>query len=264
MGTPGGTTIPTRGSLYVYSTYRSSSDAPTGRSSVPVKWIGNVGIVEQEEIADDLFKITYHGEHGSQLVVGEGKGSARYTLADSWQAPTQAPFAVGIERVKTPRCSYRDVLRVTLDQPTAAVRIRWTFDDLTTEWILPTEDGTSKWLPSVERHVLEIGTRACAGTTVPPYELATGGTLELIAIRLDGSEVAVKGLPSTISFRDVATVDELRETLNAMLRERHAAEQTPRKPALSKPDRLVLSLLLLLAGFGFGRWWLEKALASLS
>jgi hypothetical protein len=241
--------------LYVYSNTRAfSGEYPNQRSErVPlrVRWIGTPGTVEQSEVSRDVTKISYRGEAGSQLVLGASYETARYKLADTWRAPSLTPTAQGFEHDDSGGgCPSWNVLRVTLDQPTAAIRIRWTFADVTFEWVLPAEG-----------ELILIGERSCGGTTVPTEQLAIGGRLELIAIRLDGSEIAVRGVPSTISFNDAAKIDSRAEIKAALLELRRA--ETPRELPDVVDERVIASLVLLGASLVIAGWWLRKALARL-
>jgi hypothetical protein len=67
---------------------------------------------------------------------------------------------------------------------------------------LETSDGAEHALCRGKRseNFVEVGSIACAETNVPRDQLDMGGHLELIAIRLDGSEIPVKGLPAEISL----------------------------------------------------------------
>jgi hypothetical protein len=93
---------------------------------------------------------------------------------------------------------------------------------------------------------------------VPRDELDRGGHLELIGIRLDGSEVVVRGLPNRIAFGDVPTINSLEMTLTASL---ERAEK-PRELPSPQYDRIVIAIaiVLLLGGVVFARLWLRNEL----
>jgi hypothetical protein len=85
-----------------------------------------------------------------------------------------------------------------IDQPTAAFRVFWRFKDRPArELVIPARTAANNV------NVLELGKIDCGRASIDPYELAAGGILTLVAIRYDGSEVAVSGLPPTISTVDM-------------------------------------------------------------
>ncbi|HEY5921740.1 MAG TPA: hypothetical protein VIV11_08715 [Kofleriaceae bacterium] len=172
--------VPTRGSLYVYDEiveHRAHQHE--------VRWNGTEGVAVQTKVAKAVVRIDYSGPVGSELVVNR----VGYRLTSDWRPPVEAPFVVKWWHHESEwTCSSSDTLNIEISQPTAAVRVRWTFRGDTTETIVPTEGN-----------VLELGKINCGGTTLDPDELRAGGHLELTAIRLDGSEVAIRGLPAKIS-----------------------------------------------------------------
>jgi hypothetical protein len=172
--------VPTRGALYVYDDILEYKP-----HQQEVSWNGTPGVAVQSKVAKAVVRIDYAGVAGSELVVN----GVAYRLTAEWRAPVETPSVVRWwhhEHKWT--CSSSDTLNVEISQPTAAVRVRWTFEGETTETIVP-----------ARRSVLELGKIDCGGTTLDPEELDTGGHLELTAIRVDGSEVPIRGLPATIS-----------------------------------------------------------------
>ena len=169
--------IPTRGSLYAYDVYAHNPN---------VSWKGTPGVNVQTKVASSIVRIDYSGSAGSELVVN----GVAYRLTADWRAPADAPRVVAYRHLESKwTCSSQDTLNLEIDQPTAAIRVVWTFRGHTTETIVP-----------AKRNVLELGKINCAGTTLDPDELHAGGHLELIAIRPDRTEVQIRGLPSTISM----------------------------------------------------------------
>jgi hypothetical protein len=76
-------------------------------------------------------------------------------------------------------------------------RARWTGEesgDTAEWWVL-----ARSWLHETD-YTLALGDVGCAGRrTLDPDDLRAGGHLELTAVRLDGSEVPIAGLPDRIS-----------------------------------------------------------------
>ncbi len=196
-GTVSSSVVPTRGVLFVYD---EDGRAPE------VSWNGDVGqtalttltasvagldydfntISFRPFLKSTVTRIDYEGPAGSLIVVNRRS----YQLASDWQPPSQPPRVASYAHHQNEwMCSSTDVLVVDLDQPTAAIRARWTYRGTTTEWVLPAREGT----------LLQLGKIDCGGTTLRPEELLEGGHLELLAIRLDGSEMRVVGLPETIA-----------------------------------------------------------------
>ncbi len=100
-----------------------------------------------------------------------------------------------------------------------------------------------------------------APTDTEPQHSAnpSGATLyPLFAIRLDGSEVAVTGVPSRISFDDLETAPA-RAAIEAAMLALTAA--TPRDLSEADHERIALAILLLLASAVLGRCWLAQSLA---
>ncbi len=256
VGTPDGSSIPSSGSLYVFSNaYTLTGDYPDRsrvRAPLAINWFGTPGTIQQTEVSPNVIKVSYRGEPGSELHLGAGFGSARFKITDSWRAPATAPTVRKIEHDDSGGgCPAWNVLAFTLDQPTAAIRIRWTYEGATSEWFLPAND-----------RLVRIGRRSCGGSTVPQHQLEVGGQLELTAIRVDGSEVAVRGVPSVISFNDAPKRARHDELEDALLPASALKSQTTGRPT-DRGERILLSMLLLVANFGVTAWWLRRAIARL-
>ena len=170
---------------------------------IEISWAGDrAGTATIARVADRIVRIDYEGPPGAALTVAtpfRGDGPRTYHLAATWRAPAKPPRVLQYwHHLIEGDCWHADSLMVQLDQATAAVRARWTFEGRTVEWLEAVHAEESK-------AVLELGNINCAATSIPPDELAAGGHLELVAIRLDGSEVEIRGLPSRISTRELLT-----------------------------------------------------------
>ncbi len=221
VGTRPGSFVPPRGDLYVYrevpqyASYRARAAGELTMTLpgspfdedfvVDARWTGGDGLVTQSRVSSKVIKVHYEGAAGSELVLGK---YWNYRLTSQWRVPDTAPRAMMARHdAGYWTCSSWDVLHITLDQPTAAVRVRWTFTGQQREWLIPThasydDDG---------RDQLSLGKLSCGGTTLPPKELAIGGSLELVAIRHDGTEVPVIGVPkytATYLLREAHHLDD--------------------------------------------------------
>lgn len=201
-GTPSGTTIPEHGSLYIFADeYRGD---PTQKSDVvfsdgvPHRW-------EMTRVDDNLVRVDYAAGLATTVTAGIGwDDKMTYSIDPTWKAPAQAPRVIQYwHNASEWTCSYADSWMIQIDQPTAAFRVRFTkLDDIgnTIEYIEPAQSGEDG------RSVLEIGKHDCIGApSISPDVLAAGGVLELVAIRFDGSEVAVTGLPTMMKTSDLRT-----------------------------------------------------------
>ncbi len=97
----------------------------------------------------------------------------------------------------------RDALMIQLAEPVAAVVARWTYAGEATEWtVVPRTDDDR---PGVS--VVELGDADGGSHTLEMSQLRAGGHLDLTAIRLDGSRVAIHGLPSRLATDEMPTDD---------------------------------------------------------
>jgi len=171
-GTPGGVGIPPTGVLYHY-------DSRVGEEARP----------EQYDAAD-----------ATEMVRVDEWYTQRYKIDHAWQPPREAPRVLAMQRSKYQwSCSDQDALAIQLDQPVAAVRVFWATPEGTNEMIIVSEPTTT--FSGQPASVLLLGEPACIGENVPVADLERGVVLGLTAIRHDGSEVTVSGLP-TISDLD--------------------------------------------------------------
>lgn len=178
IGTPDGTTLPPHGTLYIYD---DRSDAP-----------------------DRVVRHEYDAGLSTTIDVKVGWETMTYPIDARWKPPADAPRVIQYwHHASEWTCSYADSWMIQVDQPTAAFRIRWTnIDDIgtTLEYIEPAKTGAGG------RSVVEIGKHDCIGQMkITPEQLAAGGFLELVAIRVDGSEVEVAGLPDLMKTSEMRT-----------------------------------------------------------
>lgn len=204
FGAADGSALPARGSIYVHHEMMRFGDASDAPPQPLIRWIGASSTVSVEKVSDVVIRIDYDAPHafGAELQTDpeDYYESTHVTFDPRWTAPATAPRVISYWHDKTSwTCSSSDVLRIQVDQPTAAFRLRWTFAGETREWI---EAGRT----SDDATLLELGKIDCGSKTVDPEELAAGGHLEVIAIRSDRSEITVTGLPSRISTADMPTM----------------------------------------------------------
>lgn len=222
LGTPAGATIPATGSLYLYD-----------RDAEPR--------AHQTRISDTVVRIDYTSTADELEFANEG---VVYRVDKQWRAPEAAPRVLVSWHNKVDATS-ADSVMLQIDQPTAAFRVRWEFaGKQPREWIVPARSSHTN------ASVLELGKLACAATTIDPDELAAGGVLTLFAIRFDGSEVAVVGLPAIVSTAAMRTstrgVDDAMAMLDAQ------APPAPSAPRLDIdlhfPFYMLIFGVVLLAG----------------
>jgi hypothetical protein len=227
--------VPLRGSLYLGDVYLIE------RGEVSVRWIGTPGEATWT-VHDGVARLDYSGPDGSELVVMTFKRyeRARYKLESGWRAPTTAPRAIRIEHEQSEwTCASTDALFIELDQPTAAVRVRWTHGDKTQTLVLPTDGRVA------------LGLLGCCGTYISPDELHDGGALELVAIRVDGSEAPILGVASFVAsdmYSSETTVGgRLRGIVRPVVAASYAAagQPHPREPFVPRWLGLLISLGLI-------------------
>jgi hypothetical protein len=175
--------VPVRGSLYLDRIHWLE------HGDISLRWIGTPGTATWT-IDGNVARLDYSGPDGSELVIVTfgSHEHARYRLDSKWRAPSAAPRATNFTHHESSwTCASTDAIFIDVDQSTAAVRVRWTYQD-TTEFRVLAREGR-----------VAIGHVGCCGTSIPPEELHDGGELELVAIRADGSEVPILGVPSYLS-----------------------------------------------------------------
>lgn len=199
LGTPDGASVPRKGVLFVHDEQLSwHHDAPLGWMALG--WKNGEGTVRvvREEGAPNLARIEYEGPTGAQLEIYDRWNEPHaVTLGDDWEYK-HAPRVLQYWHHQSEwTCSSSDSLMIQIDQPTAAVRVRWTVNGHAVDyWEATQNDGT--------KSVLELGKINCGGENVPLEQLYGGVGIELYAIRFDGSEVKIEGMPSVVALGDIA------------------------------------------------------------
>ncbi len=193
IGTPTGATIPQTGSLYLHDQSLTYAD---------LKERGGP-IVRQTKISDTVVKLDYVSR-ADELELKDDYEPTLLNVSATWQPPAAAPRVIQTwHQVSSWTCSSSDLMMIQIDQPTAAFRVVWEAKDKPArQFVFPARTADS------HISVLQLGKLDCGGTTIEPAELAAGGRLSLFAIRFDGSEVAVKGLPATVSTTEMPTTED--------------------------------------------------------
>jgi hypothetical protein len=174
---PGGA-VPLRGSVFTYTDGGFENKPPH------VTWRGGQGTATSIAVSSTITRVDYQGPEGATLVVRPGhydREESGHTFELSARTPLAVPRVTSIVRSKGAwSCSSYDYLAITLDAPVAALRARWTREDLT---------FADHWI--VDDRVFELGMVDCGGTTLSPRDIDAGGSLALTAILADGSEHAI-------------------------------------------------------------------------
>jgi hypothetical protein len=171
LGTPAGTTVPPRGVMY-----RQSGEEAT--------------------------KVEYQAAPGALVV--EVFYHSKYIVDPAWKPPVDPPRVIAMRHRKHRwTCSWSDAAEIRLDQPVAAVRVVWTRDGTSHERILapqPVRIRGGVELPFAE---VVLGKLNCSGFTFSVSDLEAGVAIEMTAIRFDGSEVRVEGLPPILDLDEL-------------------------------------------------------------
>jgi len=193
LGTPTGATIPSHGSLYQYDEGLAHRTPKVGGP-----------IVSATPIDDRVVRLDYTTTADELEIKLDDFDAPVFTVARHWEAPAAAPRVIQYwHHVHAWMCSHADSLMLQIDQPTAAFRVFWQFRDHPVQsFVVPARTDANNV------NVLELGKIDCGSTLIDPDELAAGGILTLVAIRYDGSEVAVAGLPPTLSTVDMPTSED--------------------------------------------------------
>ena len=238
MGSRTESRVPLEGSLYMY--------VGNGRGDFAIlptfEFSDGLGNAEAFHISPTVVRLDYSGAPGSRLTVKTAWDDAWvYKLDATWRAPATAPRVLQFwHHVYEWTCSYTDSLMVQTGQETAAYRVTWVpVHGPRRELVMPARTD-------VDRSALELGKINCSTESLPVDELAAGGHLELTAIRVDRSEVAVVGLPDLISTAKLASdPDGLR---HAFLIPDPPRAAPPAKPHVTGGTTLALVVLLMVAG----------------
>jgi hypothetical protein len=171
LGTPSGVTVPPSGTLYRY----------TGD-----------GVIEA---------VPYQAASGALSIDG-GWNDATFHVDPAWTPPEEPPRAVTILHSEYSwTCSEQDAAAIQLDQPVAAVRVFWARDGQRNETVVvPKPIRSAVGVPAA---VVLLGKVDCAGETVPVADLMAGAVVKMTAIRFDGSEVQIEGLPTLLDLDDL-------------------------------------------------------------
>ncbi len=205
LGTAPAVSIPAEGVLYVAS----------AAEAIPGLTLGDGATWRLEPAGGpgglDVAALHYVADAPGSLTVGWGDwGDPQATLRvdAAWTAPAEPPRVVSLGRSQHQwMCSWQDAIAIQVDQPVAAFRVRWWTE--AAGWstaIIPPRARTSDG-PSTP--VLLLGKVDCAGETVPVAALQAGAIVDVAAIRFDGSEVAVTGVPPVLDLDDVAPFTEV-------------------------------------------------------
>jgi hypothetical protein len=204
IGTASGTAVPFVGSLYVYDESLGWGDDGRVKPLADVSWEGGkAGDVTYTRVGDTVVRLDYVGFPGTTLKVQfPWDETYSYPLVQSWRPATRAPRVLHTwHHVSSWACSSTDTLMIQIDQRVAAVRAVFTYrgplpeaseDDYVREVILPARAERSKV-------VIELGKINCGSASIDPEYLRRGGKLELWAIRFDGSEAKIEGLPDRVA-----------------------------------------------------------------
>ena len=198
VGTADGTAIPFQGSLYIYDESLSWNDEPSAQPKADVTWEGaKAGEVTWTRVGPAVARLDYVGFVGTTLKVHlrQWDETFSYPIVEGWRPSTRAPHALHTwHQVNEWTCSSTDSLMIQIDQRAAAVRVKWSFFEVRDpiELILPARTERSKV-------VVELGKINCGSASIDPEDLRRGGKLELWAIRFDGSEQKIEGLPDRVA-----------------------------------------------------------------
>jgi len=192
VGTPTGASIPSSGSLYLYDASLAFEDLEPRTGP----------IVKQTKVGATVVKLDYVS-HADELALEDDRDPTVLDVHETWKPPAAAPRVIQYwHQVWGWTCSQTDLVWLQIDQPTAAFRVVWEPNKPARQFIFPAR--------TADNHVsaLGLGKINCGGTNIDPAELVVGGRLTLFAIRYDGSEVAVTGLPSRISSAEMPTTEQ--------------------------------------------------------
>lgn len=192
IGTPTATKIPQRGSLYVYNAQLGYYETDLLKAKGAIK--------QKTKVGETVIRMDYETQADElEIKLDDYSSAPVYNVDRWWRAPRLPPRVIQYwHHVYQWTCSFADSLMLQIDQPTAAFRALWRAPGKPVrEWIIPARTDAGNV------NVLELGKVDCGSTTIEPAELLAGGELTLIAIRFDGTEIAVAGLPAWISSKDL-------------------------------------------------------------
>ncbi len=246
LGAASGTSVPSAGTLYLHDE-SLAWDGPVDidPSWLAVQWEHGEGTVHVVRGEGAIATIEYEGPPGATLKIHGGYDSADLVLAEDWQAPAKAPRVLQYwHHASRWTCSSSDSLMIQIDQPTAAVRVRWHVNGHAVDYIEATRNEETK-------SVLELGKINCGGENVPLEQLYDGVGIELYAIRFDGTEVRIEGMPERISLRELESVEGHMDHAMTIVATQHTAAAQAAPVARREPASKWLGIFVLaFAGFG--------------
>ncbi|CAN5915608.1 hypothetical protein BH11MYX2_BH11MYX2_40610 [soil metagenome] len=253
------TSVPTHATIFVYldqaQDFRETAQVP-----VFVTWVRGHGSATVTQVSPSVARVDVDGSDRAVFAVRE----STYTV-DAKLTLDLAPTIDTLERERGRwACSSWDILGIELAhaQNVTAVHADWTFHgEHRSYWAVPRSYG--------DRHEdndkladVTFGKVDCGGTTIPPVELATGGTLAITAVMVDGSTrvlshgrtISDDTVPVNRRARPIPSPEEIDRDL-AAARAELAADAVPQiaRDAAAAADhartlRIGALLLLLLAG----------------
>jgi hypothetical protein len=171
-------------------------------SCIRPEWIGTpAGVTVPEKGVLYRFSALEGAEARMERYDAAGAEALGFVVDEEWAPPAEAPRVLAIQHSKYAwTCSDENALAIQLDQPVAAVRVFWATSEGQREMVVaPRPRETPKGRPA---SVLLLGGINCAGENIPVADLERGVVLGLTAIRFDGSEVAIDGVPTIVAFDD--------------------------------------------------------------
>ena len=196
VGTADGAHVPTRGVVYIHDEAMGWDVQPVG-DFLKVEWVGVSGAtISVRRVEASVASIEYEGPAGARLRVFNRYDTqlAEYVLDDTWHAPLMEPRVLQFwHYLDEWTCSWGHSLLIQIDQPTAAVRVQWTTNGHSVDYIEAVQTEGDK-------RVLELGKINCGDQNMPLEQLLEGGDIELFAIRNDGSEVPIAGMPRHVAL----------------------------------------------------------------
>lgn len=236
VGTPTGASIPPVGSLYVFDGAIADGAAIKHRGG-PIK--------NETLVSPGVVKLDYVTQ-ADELELKDDFEPTLLTIKPSWQPPAAAPRVIQYwHQVSAWTCSNSDLVWLQIDQPTAAFRVVWEVRDRPArQFTFPARTADNNI------SVLPLGKLNCVGEpNIDPAELAAGGRLSLFAIRYDGVEVAVTGLPPILSTKEMPTTEDGMERAIGYQR---GSEPTSAVPPADHDFPFHLFLLLLIPAVALG------------
>jgi hypothetical protein len=210
FGTSSGTAIPERGVLYAAGAHAPDVGLGPGvrvrrawlpRRTYPPPDLGSLLVDDLPPLLGVAVVALHYDATGTDVV--ETDWGARFAVSKTWTPPQARPRVVSTTRHRRQwTCGFEYTIDLRIDQQVAGFRVRWHDGAAWSEQILP---------PAAHRQgtVLHLGELACGGLTLPLAALERGVRLDLRAIRFDGSEVAVSGLPWLVRLDDLVMTSDI-------------------------------------------------------